>query len=66
MSDVGVHVALFLGVAAAVVAVSCMFTEADDARALRLFPRRYASFIVVSALITGAMIVLEHTLASIG
>lgn len=65
MNDIGVHLGLFLLVAAAVVGVSCMFTEADDGRALRLFPRRYAKFVIVSAFIAGVMIALEETLASI-
>lgn len=65
MNDLGVHVVLFLVATAVVVAVSCMFTEADDARALRLFPRRYATFVVVSAVVAAVMLVLEHTLASV-
>ena len=44
---------------------SCMFTEADDARALRLFPRRYATFVVVSAAVIVVMLVAEHTFASV-
>ena len=65
MNDIAVHVFLFLLVTAAVVAVSCMFTEADDQRALRLFPRRYSNFVIISAIITGVMIALQYTLASI-
>ena len=59
MNDLGLHVGLFLLVTAIVVAVNA-FTEADDARALRLFPRRYATFVVVSALVIAVMLVAEH------
>ena len=65
MNDLGLHVGLFLLVTAIVVAVSCMFTEADDGRALRLFPRRYATFVVVSAVVIVVMLVAEHTFASV-
>lgn len=66
MNDLGVHIVLFLVSTAIIVAVSCMFTEADDARALKLFPRRYATFVVVSAIVAAVMLVAEHTLASVG
>ena len=65
MNDLGLHVGLFLLVIAVVVAVNCMFTEADDARALRLFPRQYATFVVVSAVVVVVMLVAEHTFASV-
>lgn len=65
MNDIGFHLMLFLASTAVVVSVSCMFTEADDTRALRLFPRRYLTFVFVSALVVGVMLVIEHTLASV-
>ncbi|MEM1448551.1 MAG: hypothetical protein AAF957_00840 [Planctomycetota bacterium] len=65
MDDLGLHIGLFLVATAIIVGVSCMFTEADDAKALRLFPRRYVVFVVVSALVAGAMLAFEHTLASV-
>ena len=65
MDDLPTHIGLFLVSTAIVVAVSCMFTEADDAKALRLFPRRYTVFVIVSAIVAAVMLVLEHTLASV-
>ncbi|MEM6674296.1 MAG: hypothetical protein AAF726_15735 [Planctomycetota bacterium] len=65
MHDLPIHIVLFLLTTAIVVAVSCMYTEADDGRALRLFPRRYTVFVVVSGLVVAAMLLLEHTLASV-
>jgi hypothetical protein len=65
MDDLGQHIGLFLLSTAIIVAVSCMFTEADDGKALRLFPRRYVTFVVVSVVVAVAMLILEHTLASV-
>ena len=65
MNDLGLHVGLFLLVIAVVVAVSCMFTEAEDGKALELFPRRYFVFVVVSAAVAAVMLVVEHTFAAI-
>lgn len=65
MDDLGLHIALFLLTTAVIVAISSMFTEADDAKALKLFPRRYFVFVTVSAAIAVVMIVFEHTFAAI-
>lgn len=65
MNDLGLHLILFLASTAVVVGVSCMFTEAEDSKALRLFPRRYLTFVIVSALVVGAMLLIEHTVASV-
>jgi len=65
MDDLGTHIGLFLLSTAVIVAVSCMFTEAEDGRALRLFPRRYLVFVVVSFVVAAVMLALEHTLASV-
>lgn len=65
MNDLGFHLALFFLSTAIVVGVSCMFTEADDSRALRLFPRRYLTFTIVSGIVVGVMLLIEHTVASV-
>ena len=51
--------------AGVIVSVTCMYTEADDGKALRLFPRRYATFVLASAAIVVVMIVIQQTLASV-
>jgi|GEM_PF-899079 len=65
MDDLGLHIALFLVSAGVIVSVTCMYTEAEDGKALRLFPRRYATFVVVSGVIVAAMILIQNTLASV-
>lgn len=65
MKDIWFHLLLFLAASTIIVTVSCMFTEADDAEALRSFPRRWVTFIGGCALVAVLMLVAEHTFASI-
>ncbi|MFT5735075.1 MAG: hypothetical protein ACJAZN_001172 [Planctomycetota bacterium] len=65
MNDLGFHIGLFLFSTLVIVAVSCMFTEADDQKALKLFPRRYLTFVLVSTVVIVLMLVVEHTFASV-
>ncbi|QDV08781.1 hypothetical protein Poly30_43360 [Planctomycetes bacterium Poly30] len=65
MNDLGFHIGLFLFSTLVIVAVSCMFTEADDQKALRLFPRRYLTFVLVSTVVVVVMLAVEHTFASV-
>jgi len=66
MDDLGIHLLLFVVTTVVVVAVSCMFSEEQDAAALRVFPRRFLKFMFGSAVVLAIMLVLEHTLASVG
>lgn len=65
MNDLGFHIGLFLFSTLVIVAVSCMFTEADDQKAIKLFPRRYLTFVLVSTVVVVVMLVVEHTFASV-
>lgn len=65
MHDLGFHALLFFVSTIVIVAVSCMFSEPEDAAALRLFPRRLARFLIGSAIVLGVMLALEHTLAAV-
>ena len=65
MNDLVFHIGLFLFSTLVIVAVSCMFTEADDQKAVRLFPRRYLTFVVVTSIVVAVMLVAEHTFASV-
>ena len=65
MNDLVFHIGLFLFSTLVIVAISCMFTEADDQKALRLFPRRYLTFVVVTSSVVTVMLVVEHTFASV-
>ena len=65
MNDLVFHIGLFLFSTLVIVAISCMFTEADDQKALRLFPRRYLTFVVVPSAVVTVLLVVEHTFASV-
>ncbi|MFT7678442.1 MAG: hypothetical protein ACI8QC_002435 [Planctomycetota bacterium] len=65
MKDIWFHLGLFLAASTIIVMVSCMFSEADDAKALKSFPRRWTTFIGGCALVAVLMLVAEHTFASI-
>lgn len=65
MNDLPLHLVLFIGAAAVIVAVSAAFSEIDDGPALQLFPRRLLYFVAGCVLLTVVMLALEHTLASV-
>lgn len=65
MNDIWFHLLLFLAASTIIVMVSCMFTEAEDAAAVRSFPRRWLTFIGGCGLVAVLMLVAEHTFASI-
>ena len=65
MNDLIPHIGLFLVSTLVIVAVSCMYTEADDQKAVRLFPRRYLTFVFVTSVVVAVMLVAEHTFASV-
>lgn len=64
MKDLGFHIVLFILSGIAIVAVSAMFSEPDDQRALRVLPRRLLVFFIGCLIVTAVMLVLEHTLAA--
>ena len=65
MNDLPTHLALFAVAALVIVGVSAAFSEMEDGAALRLVPRRLLYFVVGCATLTGVMLVLEHTVASV-
>jgi len=65
MSDLLVHLGLFVFACTVIVAISCMFADSDDANAWRAFPRRWLSFMGGCGLVILVMLVFEHTFASI-
>lgn len=65
MSDILVHVLLFLVAALAIVGLGSCYADADDARALRHFPRRFLMFLAGCGVLAAIMLVLEHTVASV-
>lgn len=65
MSDLIVHIVLFLIASLAIVGMGSCYADGEDAPALRRFPRRYAMFVGGCALLAGVMLLLEHTVASV-
>ena len=65
MNDIGIHLLLFFLISAAIVLMSAFFADMDDARALRTYPKRLIYFLFGCAVLTGVMLLCEHTLASI-
>ena len=65
MTDIGVHLLLFLIVSVAIVLMSAFFSEADDARALAAFPRRLLVFVFGCGVLSGVLLLVEHTFARV-
>lgn len=65
MIDLTTHILLFALVSLAIVMLSSFFSEAEDGPALRTLPRRFAYFFVGVGVLTGLMLLAEHTLASV-
>lgn len=66
MNDLPLHLLLFAVAATVIVIVSAAFSETDDRAALRIVPRRLLYFVAGCAVLTAVMLVLEHTVASVG
>jgi hypothetical protein len=65
VNDVGVHLVLFLLIAAVIVICGAFYGEPDDTRALRTVPLRLAWFVGGCALLAVVVLVIEHTFARI-
>ncbi|MFO1009821.1 MAG: hypothetical protein U1F29_07130 [Planctomycetota bacterium] len=65
MIDPVLHVGLFLFVVLAIVVVHGFYYATNDKKALAGVPWRYARFLFWCAMVAGAMVVAEHTVASV-
>lgn len=65
MSEIAIHILLFLVASLAIVGLGSCYADAADGPALRNFPRRFMMFVAGCALLALIMIVLEHTIASV-
>lgn len=65
MNDLLVHALLFALLSAVIVLMSAFYSEPDDSKALRAFPRRLLFFFLGCAALTGLMLLAEHTVASV-
>jgi hypothetical protein len=65
VNDLWVHLLLFAILSAVIVLMSAFFSEPEDGPALRSFPRRLVVFFVGCGILTGVLLLFEHTLASV-
>ncbi|MDE0903326.1 MAG: hypothetical protein OSB42_01745 [Planctomycetota bacterium] len=65
MKDIWLHLFLFLLASTAIVGVTTMLAEPNDAIARLVFPRRWLKFVLTSGAVALMMILLGYTLASI-
>lgn len=65
MNDLGTHLLLFAALSAVIVLMSCFFSEAEDGPALRAFPKRLIVYFIGCGILTGLLLLFEHTLASV-
>jgi hypothetical protein len=65
VSDLFVHLLLFLGASVPIVVLGAFFAEPDDARAFASLPRRFTTFLVGCGVLALVMLALEHTFASL-
>jgi len=65
MSEIVVHILLFLVASLAIVGLGSCYADAADGPVLRNFPRRFLMFLAGCGLLAAIMILLEHTVASV-
>ncbi len=65
-TDPFVHLLLFLAISLGIVTMGVFYSEADDAAARAVWPRRMLSFLVGCAVLVIVMLVCEHTFAALG
>jgi len=66
VTDVLVHLLLFLILGTAIVTLGTFYSDADDARARQVWPRRMLGFFGGCAVLILVMLVCEHTFAALG
>ena len=65
MSELAIHLVLFLLISFAIVLLGAFYSEAEDAKALRSVPRRMGVFLLGCAALAGVMLICEHTFAAL-
>jgi len=65
VKDFPIHVLLFVAVSAVIVGMSLVFSEKEDGRALRMFPRRLLWFLAGCGILAAVLLVLEHAFAPV-
>ena len=65
MKDLPTHLLLFTIVGFAIVACSLVFSEPDDAKAMRSLPRRLLWFFVGCGILVAILLFVEHAFANV-
>jgi hypothetical protein len=65
VKDLPIHLVLFVLVSSVIVLMGSFYSEAEDGKALRSFPRRLAVFLFGCAVLVGIMLICEHTFAAL-
>ena len=65
MSDLTVHVLLFLLLSVPIVVMGAFFGEPEDGPALRSVPKRYAVFVFACGVVAAIMLALEALFVSV-
>ena len=65
MDDLPIHLTLFLILSAVIVLIGTFYSEPNDAQALRSFPKKLFVFFVGCGILTGLILLAEHTVASV-
>lgn len=66
MSDLPLHLGLFLLAGSIIVVISAMFAEPEDKPMLSAVPRRLLTFFLGCGAVVVIMLVCEHTFAKVG
>jgi hypothetical protein len=65
VKDLGVHLALFVAIATAIVTLGVFYSDAEDRAAFRHWPRRMLHFCFGCVILVAILLVCEHTFASL-
>jgi hypothetical protein len=63
--DLPLHLALFALISFAIVLLSGMYSEPDDAKLVRALPRRFVVFVLGCTVVAGLVLLFEHTFARV-
>lgn len=66
MNDLPLHLFLFVVSGSIIVVIGSMFAEPDDAKMVKILPRRLLAFFLGCGAVTAVMLICEHTFASVG
>ncbi len=65
MDDLPIHLTLFLILSGVIVLIGTFYSEPDDAKALRAFPKKLVTFFVGCGILAAVILLMEVTVASV-